>query len=94
MFNRMDLSLIQDVFANIGGKRNAGQFRLDITNFGNLLNHNWGVIQRMVVADDRGQRRADPDQRRLLDAQGRVSYRMAVVNNELAHQVVRDGHRP
>ena len=62
MFNRMDLSIIQDIFTNIGGKRNAGQFRIDITNFGNLLNHNWGVSQRMVAADDRGQRRPDPDQ--------------------------------
>ena len=64
MFNRMDLSLIQDVFKNIGGKRNAGQFRFDVTNFGNLLNHDWGVSKRTVVLDDRSQRRADPDQRR------------------------------
>ncbi len=45
----MDLSIIQDVFTNIGGKRNAGQFRIDFTNFGNLLNSNWGASQRMVV---------------------------------------------
>ena len=49
MVKRMDLSITQDVFHNIGGKRNAGQFRIDITNFGNLLNHNWGVSQRLVV---------------------------------------------
>ena len=45
----MDLSITQDVFKNIKGKRNAGQFRIDIPNFGNLLNHNWGVSQRLVV---------------------------------------------
>ncbi len=50
MFNRMDLSITQDVFKNIGGKRNAGQFRFDITNFGNLLNHDWGVSQRTVAS--------------------------------------------
>ena len=61
MFNRMDLSMMQDVFRNIGGKRNSGQFRIDITNFGNLLNSDWGVIQRMVVPDDRGQRHSDSD---------------------------------
>ncbi len=61
MFNRMDLSFIQDVFRNIGGKRNSGQFRLDVTNFGNLLNSDWGVIQRLVVPDDRGERRSDSD---------------------------------
>ena len=49
MVKRMDLSITQDVFHNIGGKRNAGQFRIDFTNFGNLLNHNWGVSQRLVV---------------------------------------------
>ena len=44
----MDLSLTQDVFKNIKGKRNAGQFRIDIQNFGNLLNSNWGVGQRVI----------------------------------------------
>ena len=49
IFNRMDLSIMQDIFRNIGGKRNAGQIRFDITNFGNLLNHNWGVGERLVL---------------------------------------------
>ena len=49
MFNRMDVSLIQDIFKNIGGKRNSGQIRFDVTNFGNLLKHDWGVIRRMVA---------------------------------------------
>jgi hypothetical protein len=48
MVNRIDLSVIQDVFHNIGGAKHSGQVRLDITNFGNLLNHNWGVGQRLV----------------------------------------------
>jgi len=47
--HRMDLSITQDVFRNIGGGRNAGQFRIDFINFGNLLNSNWGVSQRLVV---------------------------------------------
>ena len=46
--SRIDLSLTQDVFQSIGGHRHSGQFRLDITNFGNLLNHNWGVGQRII----------------------------------------------
>ena len=84
MFNRMDFSLMQDVFRNIGGKRNSGQFRLDITNFGNLLNSDWGVIQRMVVPATAANGiqiltngTADP-------ATNRANYRLAVVNNELA----------
>ena len=46
--HKLDLSLTQDVFKNIKGKRNAGQFRIDIQNFGNLLNSDWGVGQRVI----------------------------------------------
>ena len=48
MVNRIDLSIIQDVFHSLGGAKHTGQIRLDITNFGNLLNHNWGVGQRII----------------------------------------------
>ena len=48
MVNRVDLSITQDVFHSLGGAKHSGQIRLDITNFGNLLNHNWGVGQRLV----------------------------------------------
>ena len=37
------------VFHNIAGKRNAGQFRMDFTNFGNLLNHELGRQPRLIV---------------------------------------------
>lgn len=82
MFNRMDLSLVQDIFRNIGGKRNAGQFRIDIANFSNLLNSGWGVSKRLVLPTTSANgaqilTNAAPD------ADGRVSYRLAVVNNEL-----------
>jgi hypothetical protein len=88
MFNRMDLSIVQDVFRNIGGKRNAGQFRIDITNFGNLLNSDWGVSRRLVVpttAANGAQILATPSTG-LTDAQGRPLYRLAVVNNQLVAQ--------
>jgi hypothetical protein len=42
LIKRMDLSVTQDVFHSIKGMRHSGQIRLDITNVGNLLNHNWG----------------------------------------------------
>ncbi len=69
---RVDLSIVQDVFHKVGGARHSGQIRLDITNFGNLLNHNWGVGQQTV-------------QNRILspqgvDASGRPLYRLATVN--------------
>jgi hypothetical protein len=82
MVKRMDLSIVQDVFHNIAGQRNSGQFRIDFTNFGNLLNHNWGVSQRLVVPVTQAEgaqilTNAAPD------AQGRVSYRLAVANGQL-----------
>ncbi len=40
---RLDLSLVQDVFLKIGGKRHGFQIRADIANFGNMLNNKWGV---------------------------------------------------
>ena len=46
MLNRIDLSVTQDFFFNIAGKKNTFQFRADILNFGNLLNKDWGLSQR------------------------------------------------
>ena len=73
---------LQDVFRNIAGKRNAGQFRIDFTNFGNLLNHNWGVSQRLVVPITQAygaQILTNPG----VDAQGRATYRLATANGQL-----------
>jgi hypothetical protein len=75
LLHKMDLSVTQDVFKNIKGHRNAGQFRIDIQNFGNMLNSNWGVGQRLI----RNQLLTNP----AADTSGRLGYRMAVVNNQL-----------
>ena len=48
MVFRTDLSISQDIFKNLWGSRHSLQFRVDIPNFGNLLNSNWGVGQRLV----------------------------------------------
>ena len=45
---RTDLSFAQDIFANFGGQKNKLSVRVDILNFGNLLNKNWGGAQRLV----------------------------------------------
>jgi hypothetical protein len=44
--HRFDLSIAQDVFVKIGGKRNSFQIRADILNFGNMVNNKWGVSER------------------------------------------------
>jgi hypothetical protein len=46
MLHRFDLSIVQDIYLNVKGKRNTLQIRADILNFGNLLNDEWGVSQR------------------------------------------------
>jgi hypothetical protein len=79
---RMDLSITQDVFRNIGGRRNAGQIRIDFANFSNLLNSNWGVGQRFVVATTQAngaQLLTNPT----VDAAGRAAYRLALSGGRL-----------
>jgi hypothetical protein len=43
--NQFDLKFTQDIFTNIAGRKNTLQFTLDIFNFGNLLNSNWGIFK-------------------------------------------------
>jgi outer membrane receptor protein involved in Fe transport len=78
MVYRMDLSLVQDFFANLGGRRHTFQFRIDIDNFSNMLNSDWGVRQRVI----QNQILTNP----AVDAQGRSTYRLRVVNNQLINK--------
>jgi hypothetical protein len=75
MVNRIDLSLSQDVFGKIGGRKHSGQIRLDITNFGNMLNKNWGVGQRLVNGQILTSPTADPT--------GKLSYNLQNVSGNL-----------
>ena len=43
--NRFDFRLLQDIFTNIGSRKNTLQFSVDILNVGNLINSDWGIIQ-------------------------------------------------
>jgi hypothetical protein len=75
LVKRIDLSVTQDIFHDISGRKHSGQIRLDITNFGNLLNHNWGVGQRLI----RNQILTNG----AADANGALTYRMVIVNNQM-----------
>jgi len=44
-YKRMDLHFAQDFFIQSGKVKNTLEFSMDIINFGNLLNHNWGLYQ-------------------------------------------------
>ena len=75
MINRIDFSIAQDIMASFAGAKHRFQVRLDMLNFGNLLNSDWGVGQRLVNA----QPLTNPG----VDSSGRATYRMRVVNNQL-----------
>ncbi len=45
--NRFDVKVLQDIFTNIGGRKNSLQLSLDVINFGNLINKNWGIQSRL-----------------------------------------------
>ena len=81
MVKRIDFSITQDAFANLGGERHRFQFRVDFINFGNLLNKNWGVSQRLVSNSPLIVPTAA--QGGTFDAQGRMQYRMRVINGQL-----------
>lgn len=46
--SRFDVRILQDIFTNIGERRNTIQVSLDIVNFGNLLNKDWGIQQNLT----------------------------------------------
>ncbi|MCW5912760.1 MAG: TonB-dependent receptor [Cyclobacteriaceae bacterium] len=48
--NQIDLRFTQDLFTNIADRKNTLQFTLDIMNFGNLLNPNWGIYKSVNAA--------------------------------------------
>ncbi|MFT3945787.1 MAG: carboxypeptidase regulatory-like domain-containing protein [Agriterribacter sp.] len=48
-YNRVDFSFLQDIFTNIGSHRNTLQFNATVINLLNLLNHDWGIRQQVIV---------------------------------------------
>jgi outer membrane receptor protein involved in Fe transport len=47
--SQLDFKLLQDIFVNVGKKRNTIQFSLDIFNFGNLINKDWGAVKTLTL---------------------------------------------
>jgi hypothetical protein len=65
---RGDLNISQDLFVNVGGKRNTIRLQADILNFTNFLNKNWG--QGYFIQSNQ------PLVSQAPDAQGRALYRL------------------
>ena len=86
LLHKLDLSLTQDVFKNIKGRRNAGQFRIDIQNC------------RQPAQLELGRRPArhpqqHPDHARWRMPPAACSYRMQVVNNQLVRRTFESDQR-
>jgi hypothetical protein len=82
MLRRADLTITQEIFRNVAGRRNGFEIRADFLNFGNFLNSKWGVGWRPVAAvnsSNQVQILTNPG----VDVQGRPNYRLAVVSNQL-----------
>jgi carboxypeptidase family protein len=75
MVYRADLSLSQDLAPRIGGQTHALQIRLDMLNFTNWLNDNWGVSS--ILTTDR------PLASQGADATGANLYRLNTVGGRL-----------
>lgn len=70
---RADFSLAQEFFVNVGGKRNTLQVRMDVLNFTNLLNSDWGVSDRVI--------NSRPLTYRSVTAEGVPVYRMVTTGS-------------
>ena len=81
LVHRLDVSIAQDFFATIAGRRHSFQIRADVLNFGNLVNEDWGVGQRLINTQPLLVPTAA--QGGAADAQGRTQYRLRAINNEL-----------
>ncbi len=75
MVKRMDISITQDIFGKLFGQRHGFTVRADILNFGNLLNSNWGVSQRMV--------NNSPLTNPAVDSKGALGYRLRSISGKL-----------
>jgi len=83
MVFRADLSITQDLFANLFEKRNTLQFRVDFLNVGNLINKNWGVGQRLVGMSTSSPYISQPLTARGADSEGKALYRLRNVDGNL-----------
>ncbi|MCS7154418.1 MAG: TonB-dependent receptor [Bacteroidetes bacterium] len=59
--NRVDVSIKQAFYVPIAGRRTSVEVSLDLINFGNLLNSNWGVVYRPITTSPIQFVRVDPD---------------------------------
>lgn len=76
-FNRIDVRFLQDFFLTTGKKQTRHTFQLsvDVLNFPNLINKNWGIREIRVTNN--------PLRTSSIDAENRPIYRWTAINGEL-----------
>ena len=86
---RFDLSVMQEVYINVGknSKRNALQFRIDILNFGNLINNKFGVGNQATASSGFA---VNPLSLASISADGTPSYRLATQVIDGSTELLRD----
>jgi hypothetical protein len=72
---RDDISISQNIFTRVGGTKNALEVRLDILNFGNMINNRWGVSQFAQSTS--------PLTNPAIDANGALTYRLRAFGSNL-----------
>ena len=83
MLTRLDLSTQVELFRKIGNQRHTIQFRADIFNIGNFINHKWGVADVINTSSPLAFSR--------VDVTGLPFFRMNTVNSSLNYTTYRKG---
>ena len=83
MLNRFDLSVLVELFKNLGKQRHTIQFRGDIFNIGNMIDNSWGVADITNTTSPLSLSR--------VDATGIPFFKMNTVNNSLTYETYRKG---
>ncbi len=83
VLTRLDLSAMVELFKKIGSQRHTIQFRADIFNIGNMINHKWGVADVFNTPA--------PLALSKVDANGVPFFKMNTVNNNINYTTYRKG---
>ncbi|WP_316765589.1 TonB-dependent receptor domain-containing protein [Pedobacter frigiditerrae] len=79
--NQVDFRLTQEIFKNVGATKNSVQFSVDIFNFGNMLNKNWGAFNFVNNAAI-----LVPQNATAVNATTRPTFRMAQSNGDIVRE--------
>lgn len=81
-YHRVDFKFVQDIFTSWKGNKNTLQFTVDVFNFLNLLNRDWGI--RQIVIQNQPLVAAG------VNSAGVPTFRMNQFNNQLLTTTFRD----